>query len=305
MSTITNPTTATLEVPGATLYYEIRGSGPVLLMICGGIYDAALLAELAERLADHRTVITYDRRGNSRSPLTEQAGPQCVPVHADDAHRLLSAVAPGQAADVFGNSSGAQIGLELVARHPEQVRTLVAHEPPVWDVLPDGPRWRALTTEAAAIYGASGTGPAMARFGAAMGMADDHQEGGNDNNTNDNAGTAGGIVQSAGGGGETAGAAGPPPEVLSRMAANTEFFLGYEVESFGEHPTDVSALSAAVTRIVLAAGEDSAGQPPHRAALALAEQLGSTPVIVPGGHGGFASHAEGFAVAMETVLSCD
>ena len=91
--------------------------------------------------------------------------------------------------------------------------------------------------------------------------------------------------------------------MMSRMAANTEFFLEYEVESFGEHPTDVSALSAAGTRILLAAGEESAGQPPHRAALALADRLGSTPVIVPGGHGGFASHAEGFAVALNTVLS--
>jgi pimeloyl-ACP methyl ester carboxylesterase len=300
MSTATTPTTAALEVPGATLHYEIRGTGPVLLMICGGIYDAALLADLAGRLADDHTVITYDRRGNSRSPLTEQPGPQCVPVHADDAHRLLLAVAPGQAAAVFGNSSGAQIGLELAARHPEQVRTLVAHEPPVWDVLPDGAQWRALTTEAAAIYRASGVGPAMARFGAAMGMAGDHQDGGN--NTNDN---ADGNVQGASGDGETADTAGPPEvlEMMSRMAANTEFFLGYEVESFGEHPTDVSALSAAGTRILLAAGEESAGQPPHRAALALADRLGSTPVIVPGGHGGFASHAEGFAVALDTVLS--
>jgi hypothetical protein len=85
--------TATLKVPGATLYYEVRGAGPVLLMICGGIYDAAAPAELAQRLADRHTVVTYDRRGNSRSPLDEPPGPQRVEVHADDAHRLLTAVA--------------------------------------------------------------------------------------------------------------------------------------------------------------------------------------------------------------------
>jgi hypothetical protein len=39
--------TDTLTVPGATLYYEVRGSGPTLLLICGGIYDAAGFAGLA------------------------------------------------------------------------------------------------------------------------------------------------------------------------------------------------------------------------------------------------------------------
>ena len=62
-------TTNTLKVPGATLYYKVRGAGPLLLLICGGIYDAAGYAGLADRLADRYTVVTYDRRGNSRSPL--------------------------------------------------------------------------------------------------------------------------------------------------------------------------------------------------------------------------------------------
>ncbi|MGN6175885.1 MAG: alpha/beta fold hydrolase [Streptosporangiaceae bacterium] len=61
--------TGTLKVPGASLYHEIRGSGPVLLLICGGVYDAAGYAGLAQQLADRYTVVTYDRRGNSRSPL--------------------------------------------------------------------------------------------------------------------------------------------------------------------------------------------------------------------------------------------
>jgi pimeloyl-ACP methyl ester carboxylesterase len=65
-----NPTTTgTLKVPGASLYYEVRGSGPVLLLVCGGLYDAAGYAGLARQLAGRYTVVTYDRRGNSRSPL--------------------------------------------------------------------------------------------------------------------------------------------------------------------------------------------------------------------------------------------
>src|SRR5262249_59794224 len=129
----------TLRVPGAALYYEVGGSGPVLLLICGGVYDAAGYAALAERLAGRYTVVTYDRRGNSRSPLDGPPAPQRIQVHGDDAHRVLSAVGvtASEPAHVFGNSSGAMIGLELAARHPEQVRTLVAHEPPIFELLPD------------------------------------------------------------------------------------------------------------------------------------------------------------------------
>src|SRR5690349_16890977 len=131
--------TSALKVPGASLYYEVRGTGPVLLLICGGVYDAAGYAALAQQLQDRYTVVTYDRRGNSRSPLDGPPEPQRIDVHADDAHRLLSemGIAAGRPAFVFGNSSGAMIGLELVARHPEQVRVLVAHEPPIFELLPD------------------------------------------------------------------------------------------------------------------------------------------------------------------------
>src|SRR6476620_5856844 len=115
--------TDTLTVPGATLYYEVRGAGPTLLLICGGVYDAAGYAGLAGQLADRYTVVTYDRRGNSRSPLDSPPETQRIEVHADDAHRVLAAVGDDPAY-VFGNSSGAMIGLELAARHPEQVRTV-------------------------------------------------------------------------------------------------------------------------------------------------------------------------------------
>jgi len=122
--------TNTLRVPGAELYFEVRGSGPVLLLICGGVYDAAGYAGLAEQLADRYTVVTYDRRGNSRSPLDGAPEHQRIEVHGDDAHQLLSAVGvtADRPAHVFGNSSGATIGLELAARHPEQERALVAGE---------------------------------------------------------------------------------------------------------------------------------------------------------------------------------
>ncbi|MGP3963458.1 alpha/beta fold hydrolase [Nonomuraea sp. 3N208] len=115
--------TRTLTVPGAELHYEVRGSGPVLLTILGGGSDAAMAGPLAETLAGRYTVITYDRRGLSRSSLTEPPREQRVEEHADDALRLLGPE-PGY---VFGTHSGALIALDLQARHPDRILGLVAH----------------------------------------------------------------------------------------------------------------------------------------------------------------------------------
>lgn len=122
-----------LEVPGAMLYYEMRGSGPVLLMIHGGNGDAESYP-IADRLSDRYTVVTYDRRGHSRSRLEDPNEKYRVSAHSDDASRLLAALTD-EPAYVFGCSSGAVIGLDLAVRHPEQIRMLVAHEPPIPQLL--------------------------------------------------------------------------------------------------------------------------------------------------------------------------
>src|SRR5262249_35545085 len=134
--------TGTLHVPGATLYYQTQGSGPLLLILQGGDGDADGASALAEQLAAHYTVLTYDRRGLSRSTVDDRAATLSLATHSDDAHRLLAALAV-EPALVFGASIGALIGLDLVSRHPEQVRTLVAHEPPATELLPDADRARA------------------------------------------------------------------------------------------------------------------------------------------------------------------
>jgi pimeloyl-ACP methyl ester carboxylesterase len=134
---VTDVSNATaVGVPGATLRYDVVGAGPMLLLIHGGIADSAMLRGLAAVLADRFTVVTYDRRGYGDSPLEDPGQEQSIGLHADDAHRLLSSIAT-EPADVLGLSSGAFVGLELATQHPEQVRTVVAFEPPLTELLPD------------------------------------------------------------------------------------------------------------------------------------------------------------------------
>src|SRR6266404_8709178 len=164
MSTTVPVTTETLKVPGASLYYEVRGSGPVLLMMPGGPADAAAFRNTALPLATDYTVVTYDPRGLSHSkldgPLDEE---RIVQVFADDVHRLLSAITK-EKAFVFASSGGATISLELAARHPEQLATLVVHEPPSPSLQPDPDRVRTDMKEVVETYRKGDAGAAMQKF---------------------------------------------------------------------------------------------------------------------------------------------
>jgi pimeloyl-ACP methyl ester carboxylesterase len=287
--------TDTLAAAGATLYYEVRGAGPTLLLICGGVYDAAGYAGLAERMAGEYTVVTYDRRGNSRSPLTGPPAPQQIEEHGEDARRILAAVGAGPAL-VFGNSSGASIGLDLVARHPELVRVLVAHEPPVFDLLDDRDRWAALMTEVEQAYARDGAGAAGAVFGAGLQM-----RGGPSADESDASGSQ--EPERIPGGAEASAELDPElAAMMGRMQANMEFFIGYEVPPFGRWSPDVDGLRAAGTRIVPAVGAESAGEPPHRCGLVLADLLGTEAAVFPGDHGGFGSLVDEFAAQLREVL---
>jgi len=272
--------TKTLAVPGATLHYEVRGAGPVLLLICGGVYDAAAFAPLAGALADRYTVVTYDRRGNSRSPLDGVPGPQRIEEHGDDAYRILGEV--GTPAYVFGNSSGAIVGLELAARHPEAVRVLVAHEPPLFELLPERDHWRGVIRDVEAAFKAGGSAAAGRVLGEALGMG-----GGQD----DGRVPGGGVLD---------------PEMaamLARFAVNNEFFLEFEVPPFSRYAPDAAALKGVTTRVVPVAGAASAGEPPARAAYAVGELLGVPVETFPGDHGGFGLEVEAFARRLDEVIT--
>jgi clorobiocin/coumermycin A biosynthesis protein CloN7/CouN7 len=128
-------TIRTLGVPGARLYYEVRGSGPLLLLL-GLEMDSTGFAGMGAELADSFTVVTDDPRGISNSTLQDTAQEVTPELQANDVHRLLSALG-SEPAYVFGSSGGAVVGLALATAHPDQMRILVVHEPPVIELLPD------------------------------------------------------------------------------------------------------------------------------------------------------------------------
>ena len=272
-----SPTTAQiLDVPGARLYYERRGAGPLLLLI-GSPMDSTGFAALADALADEYTVVTYDPRGIGDSSR-DDTGDVTPEQQAEDVHHLVSALGGGPA-DVFGSSGGAVVGLALVTTYPGQVRTLVAHEPPVIDLLPDSAQLRAEMQDIYDTYRTDGADKAMQKFLAHAGL------------------------MPAAGQQADAPHWQPSPQQIARMRASTDHFLAHLIRPTTDYRPDIAALRAAPVRIVVAAGATSKGQLPNRTAVALARQLGTPVAEFPGDHGGFLAAPEQFGRELARVLS--
>ncbi|MEU3607496.1 alpha/beta hydrolase [Streptomyces sp. NPDC035033] len=295
---MTTPTIGSLRVPGATLRYEVRGRGPLLLLIPGGSGGAAAFDAVADDLAAEYTVATYDPRGLSRSPLDDPGAEQRVAEHADDALRLLDLLSPDEPARVFGSSSGAIAGLHLLTAHPGRVARLVAHEPPVVEVLPDAPEHRAFVARVRETLHTQGLMPAMAAF--AAGLAKD----GAPTKSKEGAPTA------PKEGAPTAPKAAPaapelPPQAAARAErtmADLPYFVGSIVPPFMTYVPDIRTLAARPDRLVLAVGTDSEGELPHRAAAALAEKTGTELRHFPGGHTGLTTHPAEFGAFLAKAL---
>jgi pimeloyl-ACP methyl ester carboxylesterase len=287
---MTEPKTYTLDVPGAVLHYDVRSNDastqPVLLLI-GSPMGAAGFGTLAGHFTD-RTVVTYDPRGAERSKRTDGAPESTPDEHADDLHRLISALDAGLV-DIFASSGGAVNALALVAQHPEQVRTLVAHEPPAARELPDREPAMAACVDIHETYQREGFGPAMAKFIALVsyegpipaGFAD--QPGPNPANF------------------------GLPTE---DDGSRDDPLVGLNMPSSPNYRHDFDALRAAPTRVVVGVGAQSAKMMAGRAGLAVAERLGTAPVTFPGGHDGFLGGEYGgmgepdaFAATLRKVLT--
>ncbi|MEV4067683.1 alpha/beta fold hydrolase [Nonomuraea dietziae] len=278
---MTDPTIGRLRVDGATLHYEVRGRGPLLLLIPGGTGGAASFDGVADDLAADHTVASYDPRGLSRSPLDDPEARQRVAQHADDAFQVLELLSPDAPARVVGCSSGAIVALHLLTTHPERIERVVAHEPPVVEVLPDAAEHRALLARVQDTFRRDGLMPAAAEFAA-------------------------GLRRPGADPADARAATEPPPQATARAErtmADMPYFLGRIVPSFMAYVPDVARLEALSDRLVLAGGADSRGELPYRPAAFLAERFGTELIHFPGGHTGLSTHPVAFGELLRKVLS--
>lgn len=263
----------TLDVADASLYYELRGDGPLVALV-GAPMDAGSFAPLADLLAADFTVLTTDPRGIRRSRLADPGQDSTPDLRAGDLHRLLVHVDRGPAV-VFGSSGGAATALALAQSHPEVVRTIVAHEPPMVGLVEDGPRLLAQTDEVIAIYLSGDVIGAWTKF-----LSDANIE------------LPDGAVEMMFGG-----------ERDPQAVADERRWFAHELRETDAWLPDLDALRSVRTRIVVGIGEESAGQACDRVSRALAGELGIEPVMFPGDHTGFVEHAAAFAERLRGILA--
>lgn len=293
MTTETEVLTRTLETTGAVLTYDVReatsgdptGATPALFLI-GSPMGASGFGTLAGYFTD-RTVVTYDPRGVERSTKDDPLRPSTPDQHADDLSRVITAVGAGPV-DLFASSGGAVNALALVARHPEQVRTLVAHEPPLAAVLPDREFALAACRAIQNAYLKDGFGAGMARFIAIV----SHR----------------GPIDAA-----FLDRPAPDPAMFGFPTEDdgtrTDPLLGQNMLSITHFEPDFNALRAASTRVVIGVGAESEGELAHRGGEAAAAGLGTEPVLFPSGHSGFLGNEygqpgdpAGFAETLREIL---
>jgi pimeloyl-ACP methyl ester carboxylesterase len=258
-----------LDVPGATLHYQLEGDGPLLLISQSGEGDADRTVDLVGHLKDEYTVLTYDRRGLSRSRLNQ---PATIADHADDVHRLLAHLTD-EPVLMLGCSLGAVIGLHVAADHPDQLRTLVAHEPIAPWLLPEPKPHRDELAELRDHYLANGLLATVPQIARSLGI--DPSNGEPDRTD---------FPMDAG------------------RIANFDYFIRHDfVAAADDVAADLTTVSA---RVVPAAGTTTPRTVfDYQCAEALAAMLDEELELFPGGHNGNLSHPKAYAARLKEVLS--
>jgi pimeloyl-ACP methyl ester carboxylesterase len=270
-------TTHTLDTDGASIVYDVHGplppadGRPPLLMI-GQPMTASGFDALAPHFPD-RTVVTYDPRGLGRSTRSDGRTDNSPTVQAEDVHAVIEAVGAGPV-ELFASSGGAVTALALVTAHPDDVITLVAHEPPLIPVLPDAAAAARAQAGFHEVYMAKGRGAGMAAFIVMSSWQGEY--------TDDY------FAQPA-----------PDPAAFGMPAeddgSRDDPLLSDRSFAVTSYEPDVAALNAAPTRIVIAVGEESAGTFTARTSEATAALLGQEATVFPSHHGGFLGGEHGYA----------
>ncbi len=264
-----------IAVPGATLYAEMRGDGPLLLMIPGGPADAGVFSALASELSDRYKVVSFDPRGNSRSHFDHEPLDLDMNVMGNDAAVVIAAY--GGEAFVFGTSGGAQIALNLTARYPQLVRALVAHEPPCARLLPEHGEIQLQMNDIVRIFHEKGAREGWAAFNRVAWMQPSIKP-----------------------------TSPPSPDALAtaeRIRRNFDYFLGHAASAIADYLPELDRLRASKVPISVGYGLESLGELANRAALALGEQLPAPTIGFPGGHGGFGTAPQDFASTLHQAFN--
>jgi pimeloyl-ACP methyl ester carboxylesterase len=266
-----------LEAADADIAYDVHGPLPTAdgrppLVMIGQPMDASGFGTLASHFPD-RTVVTCDPRGLGRSVRRDDRVDNSPTVQANDVHAVIDALAAGPV-EMFASSGGAVAALALVAAYPDDVVTLVAHEPPLITVLPDAEAAKRARAGVRDVYEAKGSGAGMAAFIAMTSWQGEF--------TNEY------FAQ-------------PPADPVAfgmtseDDGSRDDPLLSDRSWAVSNYRPDVDALAAAPTRIVIAVGEESEGTFTGRTAVATAELLGQQATVFPSHHGGFLGGEFGYA----------
>ena len=255
---------------GAEIYCERRGNGPpLLLLIHGAMEDAGFYSSAADILAEKFTVVSYDRRCNSRSSGNRNVD-MTVAQQARDAASIIKAMGVDKAI-VVGRSGGAVIGLELAATRPELIDFLIVHEAPVIELLPEpkAQRWRTFVDEIYVKNQREGSQAAQTEFMASLINVPDTPY---------------------------------PPDLNERLSANVDFFFKHEFKAFYKYQPNIESIRNHNVKMVTATGRDSDDAYYLQATKALAAKLGCENVEFPGHHDVSFWMPEEFANAIQSTL---
>ena len=289
-ATTTVSETKTLEVPGATLTYDIRrsdGAAEPPLFLIGSPMGAGGFGTLASHFPD-RTIVTYDPRGVERSTAHDKDARITPHVQAEDVHAIIEALGGGPV-DLFASSGGAVVTLDLIANHPNDLRTAIAHEPPLASVVPDREQATAAAQSIYEAYDAKGFGHGMARFMQVV----MHQ---------------GPFTP------EDVAAPAMDPATFGMPTDDdgnrSDLMLGHSVRWLVTYEPDFEAIKRAPTRLVIGVGAASHGELAQRGGQEVARRLGGEATPFPGDHGGFlggeygqTGEPDAFAATLREVLA--